>query len=150
MTTYITELSAIVAAMTGTPEFAHETVHMQNVNMDAETGVVVFAPFLALGNFDLRLSGIASKQKIILEFLQQTQFENDLTQNQSIIDDMYDLALEFIQRINASTVLKPTKNNDGVATFDTEYVYEIFDANFAGIAITFDCEIRQPYSICVP
>lgn len=148
MTAYITELRAITAQLTGTPEFAHETVHMMNIVADQKTLPVVFAPFLAIGNFRISGANIMPKQKIYILFLQQTQFENDITNNQIILEAMYNLAIEFCQRLNSSTVILPVRDAQGAWEAETEYVETKFDANFSGIQISFDAKLKNPYSIC--
>jgi hypothetical protein len=143
MKAYIDELTAIAALLTGTPAFYHEHQQMMNIRADALTGAVVFAPALGFGKYEKVGGGFMPNMKIAVMFLKQTQFENDILQNQSIIQDMEDMAVEFMQRVNASTVfIHPTQ-------YETQYVYETFDANFAGIGLTFNCQLRTPLTSCV-
>lgn len=150
MSDFIDELEAITASLTGGPEFAHESVQMANIVADRWTGAVVFAPLLGTGSLIVGGAGITPTQKISVEFLKQTQFENDAADNQAIIDDMTDLAIEFTQRLRKSTVIKLVMNDNEISEFPTDFVYEQFDANFAGIMVTYDVKLRKPKSPCTP
>lgn len=143
MKAYIDEFTAIAALLPNAPAFYHESVQMQNIKADNLTAAYLFAPSLGIGKYKKEGGGFRPTMKVIIEFLKLTPFENDLTQNQAIIQAMEDLAVDFMQRMNLSTVLThPTE-------YETNYVYERFDSNMAGIALTFDCSLKQPLTSCV-
>jgi hypothetical protein len=143
MTAYITGLTNIVALLTGNPILYNESTQMMNIKADALTGAVVFAPALSIGKYKKAGGGFQPDMKIIIEFLKQTQFENDLTQNQTIINDMEALAVEFMQYMNISSVFVHPDE------YQTTYVYERFDSNFAGIGLEFNLKLAQPVTSCI-
>lgn len=149
MIVFRNEIERIVDLLTGGPEFCHESVQMANIKLDQVTDAVVFAPSLGVGTITASGSGIRPKMKIMVEFLQLSDFEADLTTNQDIIDGMYDMAMEFIERLRQSTVFEGEPGK-AVSEFQCAYIYERFDANFAGIALEFDAALRKGISPCVP
>lgn len=143
MKAYIDGLKAIAATLSGAPPLYHESVQMNNLVADGVTTPVIFAPALGIGKYTKAGGGFMPSLKIILEFLQQTQFENDLTANQTIIEAMESLSVDFMQKMNVSTLFQHPEE------YETTYVYEKFDANFSGIALTFDLKLKQPLTSCV-
>ena len=142
MKIYTDEFERITALLTGEPVFAYESQQMFNIAVDNIIKPVVFAPALGAGTYTKQGGGMGVTLRVVVQFLQQTQFENDLLLNQSIITDMEELALEFMQHMNTSAVLQHPES------YETQYYYETFDANFAGIGLTFDCKLLTPLKLC--
>ncbi len=144
MTNYITGIKAIVAAMTIPPAFYHESTQMMNIKADAETGAVCYMDQLGIGGLKRSGGGWLETEVVIIKFLKKTPFENDINLNETLINDGKVLAVEFLQRLCNSTLFQhPTE-------VETGYVYEQFDANFAGFGIKCNLTLRQPISSCTP
>lgn len=143
MTNYITELTALCATLTGSPALHFESKQMMNIKADSLTGGVCYAPAMDFGEYNKVAGGFRPKKIIVIQFLKQTPFENDLLLNMPIINDMEVLAIEFVQKMNQSTIfIHPAK-------YETMYHYETFDANFAGISLTFELETKQNIVACL-
>lgn len=108
-------------------------------NVENDYSTVPTAVMYCLTDWRVQADIVREMAQVSVGFLTtQPELDFDGMHNETLIDDMKDIALDFIARISSAGVVEITSD-----TIDIRSIYDGDDRNLTGVFVTLDCKEIQ-------